>query len=57
LFGLLVDDLLLAATSLIDELCSGLRELCPPLDLARASNLLAHVDPTNLQQLAQELLT
>lgn len=56
LFEFLVDDLLIADVETIETHCPGLREACPPLDVACAARILQDVDTEALGALADDLL-
>ncbi|MFZ0230101.1 MAG: hypothetical protein WAL41_24875, partial [Mycobacterium sp.] len=56
LFEVLVDDLLVADVETIDRHCPGLREACPPLDVACAARILQDVDSEALGAFADDLL-
>jgi hypothetical protein len=56
LFAVLIDDLLVADVETIERHCPGLREACPPLDVACAARILRDVDSEALGAFADDLL-
>ena len=56
LFEVLIDDLLIADVETIERHCPGLREACPPLDVACAARILQDVDTEGLGALSDNLL-